>query len=814
MKKTYKILLYTAAAAAMAACAKEIEAPAEKALVPKVFTGYADNGVSTKTTLTSDYRVIWNDKDAISVFAGEDNTKFTATNLQDDGRTATFEGLASHSDTYIALYPHNEDARMSGSIITTSLPSVQQAVAGTFMPGANLSVAKTSGDDLYFRNAGAIVGFTVEAEGVTSVTLSSLDGKTMMSGEAAIDASGDTPVMTCTGSASVRLEGTFEAGQKYYFVVAPGEYDGLSLTFANALTEATCTKTANSKVTIERNGNKFLGNFSIAENDWEMPGYRSWTLESKEDVDAFVAAVPEGEKIVVLDLTLKGRGITTTELTALRTRISEVRGTLTFDGIGTDNDSDWLDTNNIIESCNCQGSIIFRNIVNIINPKGFRNTVKVDGDLVFDNCPRLVVDDWILGEGLDVIEEISGNLVLRGLEKLHGFTLRGLKNVGGNFEISGIGGVWRLNNGLAVERIGGDLVLQDNRNLKSLHGFENLLHIGGNVVIFNNAAIPMSNGPVEGEDCIGYCLIKDYMEMGVISPSVAVKLGSTGNEINVDDLQSCNPDAPRSYVINGMAALQAFIDGKGPEKEIVQDLYVTGADITEGGFRSIDDRVSTIWGTLTMESLMTDDGWLSTDQCLENIDIRGSIIMRNIPAHINPNGLRPTKLTGDVILQNCPQFPTDWDPFTTLTEVGGSIRVTDMAKGFGSRFFPAIEKIGGDFIIENVNSFWDFRSTTLREIGGDLVITGCPLFENFLGFHQLTRLGGNVVVIRPAGSGDWLPENDYGTDKVGLCIFKGYKENGVMSPDATITAIGRAGAGQDWEYKVDELQPCGQGFSE
>lgn len=816
MKNIIRFAACAAIAALSVSCVKETDAEHVNGLCEKTFTGYADV-LRTKTSLDSGYNVVWTEKDAVSVFADGGSKKFTVTNVRENGLVATLEGLVPYAESYCALYPYSESSRMSGDVVTAVLPTVQEAVAGTFAQKANISVAKTASDNLYFRNAGAIVSFSVEAEGVTSVTLSSLAGDVRMSGEMNIDVSGELPVMSAAEASVpyVRLEGTFEPGQKYYFVVAPGEYKGLSLTFENAAAEFFCTKTTEASVSVGRGSHKSLGNFEISAEDWQLPAYRNWTLNGKAEVDGFAASIADGEKIVVLDLTVTGRDVTTAELTSLSMKISEIRGTLTLDGVGSEDESAWLDTNNLLLRSNCMGGIVLRNIKNIVNPNGFKDFRIVNGDLIIDNCPKLVVDDWILGSGLDVIEEVSGDFVVRGLDKLHGYSLRGLKKVGGNFEISGVEGVWRLDGGLSVERIGGDLVLQDNKNLKSLHGFEHLMHIGGNVVIFGNGGIPLSNEPVGGEDCIGYCLIKDLKDMGAIGPDASIRLGSAGNEINVDDLQSCRPGEPKSYVIIGMEALQAFLDGKGEEKETVNDLYVSGQDITEGAFRSIDDRVGTILGTLTMESLGSAGSWISTDQCLENIDIQGSIIMRDIPATINPNGLRPVRLSGDVIIQNCPGFPVDWDPFTTLTEVGGSIKIIGPMKGFSAKFFPAIEKIGGDFIIENIeNAFWDFRSKTLREIGRDLVITGCPYFENFLGFENLVRLGGNVTVIRPAGHGDWLPESDYGTDKVGLCIFKGYKDSGVMEPDAVIIAIGRAGKGEDWVYDVDSLAPCGPGFSE
>ncbi len=811
-------MICAASAFMLMSCVKEAEVAGGDSLVKKTFTGYTDAAV-TKTSLSSDYSVLWTSKDAISVFAGEENRQFTVSNLQDDDKTATFEGLVEYAEEYYALYPYNEDASMSGKVITTVLPPVQEATAGTFAQKANLSVARASGENLYFRNAGAIAGFSVKADGLTSVTLSSRSGDVPMSGTVEINAEGAEPVMKVTGNDSyVKLEGNFEEGRKYWFVLAPGTYRGLTLKFENSTLEASCVKQYTADVEIQRNGNKWLGDFVISDEDWIAAEYSSYVLSGKEEVDAFVEG-KGSERETVINLTVTGRGVTSAELRGIASRVGEIRGTLTLDGIGTDNSGDWLDTQNFLENMDCNGSIVLRNIVNIINPNGFfkKPYTRINGSLVIEDCPNFCAD-WGIGSGLDIIEEVAGNLILRGFHKMNGTTLNNLKTVGGSLEISGTDELWQLSGGMSVERIGGDLIIQDNRNLWSLHGFENLVLVGGNVVVFNNnSKLPLENSVVDGNSCIGYCLIKDLKDSGAIGAEATVKLGQSGKEINVDDLNSCNPDGPKSHIIIGLDALKAFIEEKGEEKETVKDLFITGADITDDAiFRKINDRVGTILGTLTLEAIGDEDFWLNTDQCFEFIDIQGSVVMRNIPAHINPNGLRMSKLTGDVVLENCPQFPTDWNPFTNLTEVGGSIRITGPMAGFSARFFPVIEKIGEDFIMENIeHAFWDFRSETLREIGRDLVITGCPYFENFLGFDRLTRLGGNVTVLRPEGHGDWLPETDYGPNKVGLCIFKGYKENGVMNPDAVITAIGRVGPeSPDWYYNVDNLAPCGPGFSD
>lgn len=567
MKIRYNIVMTVAAALAIVGCTKEIDSPSGPALNEVTFIGHADTGTGTRTALTADYNVVWSSGDRISVFAStaqSENRGFTAAAIREDesglaNSMASFAGMVQAADTYYAVYPYNSETAFSGTVISTTLPSVQTAVANSFAVGANISTAKASDGSnvLQFRNAGAIIGVKVASDNIGSITLSS--GEIPMAGAVSIDVSGDFPVMTVAegGATEIRLvapqpeeEGAaavFVPGTTYYFVVAPGEYSGLQLEFGNVAGNATCTRTTAATVSVARNDNKFLGEFTVSEDEWE--------------------------------------------------------------------------------------------------------------------------------------------------EKL-----------------------------------------------------------------------------------------------------------------------------PESYTINGEAALIAFVDGAGDEKETVYDLTITGTDFTEGTLRNIKERVAAIEGTLTFTDLNTAGGvWFNTDQCLENIDLKGSIVFRNIACPINPNGTKTwTTIPGDIIIENCPEFPTGegWRPFESVTEIGGDVIVIGPVKRFGADFLANVEKIGGDFHIEGINeSFWEYKSETLTEIGGDLVIKDCAVFCNggaaFYGFSHLTRLGGDVIIDIPTYS---LPRNDYSPSLVGICIFNYYKENGIMSEDATISIIDGSSNGEPIDMST--VGSCGGPFPE
>ncbi|MBO5194669.1 MAG: hypothetical protein J6B62_07210, partial [Bacteroidales bacterium] len=68
MKTVDRMILCAASALVLAACAKEIDGTGEMNLVKRTFTGYTDVSL-TRTSLASDYNVLWTAKDAVSVFA-------------------------------------------------------------------------------------------------------------------------------------------------------------------------------------------------------------------------------------------------------------------------------------------------------------------------------------------------------------------------------------------------------------------------------------------------------------------------------------------------------------------------------------------------------------------------------------------------------------------------------------------------------------------------------------------------------------------------------------------------------------------------
>ena len=206
--------------------------------VSMTFTANAP-AADTRTSLVEGAQVYWTPGDVIGVYSciyqkfevQEPGSPFT-TDLAADAPTATFTGTAELGALqYIAVYPQDKfmacEWNSESTALWFTLPTEQQAVAGGFASGLNLSWATTAemGGDLTFKNLCALVKFSIsggEAGDLKSVTLTDLGGTgisgTMMYMNA--QSMGEF-VMAEISFPSVTLTGTFTTGTDYYFVVAP-----------------------------------------------------------------------------------------------------------------------------------------------------------------------------------------------------------------------------------------------------------------------------------------------------------------------------------------------------------------------------------------------------------------------------------------------------------------------------------------------------------------------------------------------------------------------------------------------------------------
>lgn len=215
----------------LAACGnEEIIENNESGSTGKVHMTFTAGMPQTRTSLGEDgHAVNWTQGDLVAIYDGTETIcKFEATEVS--GSTATLEGEAKVTDTYTAFYPYTDDGTLTltHDAITFTLPATQTATAGGFAEGLNPSWAQaTDGSkNLTFQNLCALAKFTVDAEGVTEVTLTANQESDALSGGLTYTIADGTLTATGSASRSVTLTGTFTKGEEYYFVVAPGTLTG------------------------------------------------------------------------------------------------------------------------------------------------------------------------------------------------------------------------------------------------------------------------------------------------------------------------------------------------------------------------------------------------------------------------------------------------------------------------------------------------------------------------------------------------------------------------------------------------------------
>ncbi|MBR6305979.1 MAG: hypothetical protein IKR38_04265 [Bacteroidales bacterium] len=257
MEKAVK--MYLLSLLALASCAKEAPESAYK-MIDVTFSVFTDG---VKSSL-DDHAVVWtNDVDQVAIYddiQGFLNTPFTVSG--NSVSASVTQGAAN----FYSIYPYNASSSISGSVISSTLPAVQEATDGSFDPAANLSIAYTTVSDmsLYYKNVGALVQFTLNEDDVKSITLMGNNNE-KIAGKVSIDYNGGSPLATAS-EISVTMNhadgSVISKGGTYYFVVAPVTFSR-GITFVLTKTDGTfAIRSTKSSVAFDRNQFVKLGNIS------------------------------------------------------------------------------------------------------------------------------------------------------------------------------------------------------------------------------------------------------------------------------------------------------------------------------------------------------------------------------------------------------------------------------------------------------------------------------------------------------------------------------------------------------------------------
>lgn len=202
---------------------------------------------TTRTSLLEDGKtVVWNNGDAIAVYDMVSSKRQFVAEVQEG--TTRFKGnITPKHSTFLAAYPYDlasDDAEQQ--TITFTLPSEQTAVKGSFADNINLSVAKGernidgSPSQVRFRNVCQLFKLQIPSYIDGRIAKVVLSAEQNIAGQLLVKYTDAEPVVTLGEQASTALtllppsgSTTFAEGT-YYFVLAPVQVDGFTLTLTDA----------------------------------------------------------------------------------------------------------------------------------------------------------------------------------------------------------------------------------------------------------------------------------------------------------------------------------------------------------------------------------------------------------------------------------------------------------------------------------------------------------------------------------------------------------------------------------------------------
>ncbi len=232
-------------------CSRELEQPApvvDENMQEITITASLEDNASTRTIVHYDsenkkYNLLWEPGDKISLFYGSGTNggqMFISLNTE-EAFTASFTGSINAitlggedmtmDDIYFwGVYPYRNDIVCDGSSITTTLPDVQTARAGSFDKELYISMGKSLGLNIGFLCACGGIRFRVTHPGITKIVFSGNNGE-VLAGKVKLGFGSDGKpkvVEVLDGKTSITLNsppGTyFQPDTDYYIVTLPVQF--------------------------------------------------------------------------------------------------------------------------------------------------------------------------------------------------------------------------------------------------------------------------------------------------------------------------------------------------------------------------------------------------------------------------------------------------------------------------------------------------------------------------------------------------------------------------------------------------------------
>lgn len=280
MKRIITSTLLLSALALFSACQKsEQQAPAKGESI--VFT--ASFAPETKTVIDeTGKKSLWN-QDEIRIFNGNHSEAQEYVTTAVEAATANFtikNPEAKFTGTnFIAVCPNSlaTKAWWNGSADKTInklwLKPEQTATVGTYDPEGHVAVAYTENRELSFKNACALLKFTVKSDNIKEVCVYSTDA--VLSGNFNFNTEGEGSITTTAigeyeTNNYVKVKGDFVNGQTYYMSCIPATLEnGLTLEVVNTDGKKGKDRTTTNKIELKRSKIYDLGEVKYEERPLE-----------------------------------------------------------------------------------------------------------------------------------------------------------------------------------------------------------------------------------------------------------------------------------------------------------------------------------------------------------------------------------------------------------------------------------------------------------------------------------------------------------------------------------------------------------------
>ncbi len=287
MKTFSRIILTAVAVVSMAACAQEVEAPAEKSNLALNEFG-ASSEAATKVTIDGDWMLSWEEGDEVDIYDGAVKTVFVAQNagMTTVLKASDVEFEREEDKVYYAVYPSSES--IDGDFVTINVAGDRKAVADEYPAAPAVGVTLGENAMFTFKNVCGLVSFVVEPEqNLASVVIFGGNGEDI-AGQIEVDArTAGYTLVEGTGVKEIRLtpsEGDVFAEGRYYVAVLPQNFsEGLSISFYKSNGER-----------LRKNGKAFTLGRAMA-IDIETGGtFKSeYTIKNADELVSFLSLAPQ-----------------------------------------------------------------------------------------------------------------------------------------------------------------------------------------------------------------------------------------------------------------------------------------------------------------------------------------------------------------------------------------------------------------------------------------------------------------------------------------------------------------------------------------